>query len=231
MVNRNGLRSPCAMIRRAFASPVVVGLSGSACPVSGLAAGIQRAPVLAPIREVEARAVTARDVEGSVGAEGERAHRVTRVLLAPIVDQDLLRAGHGVSVCGQARETAADDAPVARRARWVRTGVAPGRGRPSDGRVERVEDVDVRSARRELRVQRKPEQPAVPEVVHLGRQVREQRRRGVAETVEDLDPAALLSDEDAPVRGELDRRWVGQSRDRHGLLEAGRQGDARSPAE
>jgi hypothetical protein len=61
--------------------------------------------------------------------------------------------------------------------------------------------------------------------VHVGRQVGEHRRGRVGEVVENLDPAALLGDEDAPVRRELqiDRRAEPAEDDL--LLEAGRQRD------
>ena len=49
-------------------------------------------------------------------------------------------------------------------------------------------------------MQREPEEAAVPEVVDLGPEIREDRRRRVAEVVEELDEAALLGDEDTPVR-------------------------------
>ena len=84
--------------------------------------GIARLPV---VDEVEARAVAAAHVERAVGAEGERADRVARELLAPVLDQHLLGAGHHVAGRLQAREPAADDAAVARRTRRQGSDVPP----------------------------------------------------------------------------------------------------------
>ena len=55
-------------------------------------------------------------------------------------------------------------------------------------------------------MQREAEQPAVPVVVDLGAQVREDRRSRRGEAVEDLDQPALLRDEDASIRREADGR-------------------------
>jgi hypothetical protein len=132
---------------------------------------------------------------------------MTRVLLAPVVDQHLLGAGHLVARGGQAGEASADDAAVASR---IPTGVAKRRRRAADRGVKRVEHVDIRSSRRETRIERKPEHPAIPVVVHVRPQIGEEVGRAVVEVAEDLDLAALLRDEDAPVGGELDRRWIGQ---------------------
>ncbi len=77
---------------------------------------------------------------------------------------------HGVAERRQARDAAGDDAAVDGVARRVRArvgdraGRAPGRRRAARLVVERVEDVDV-GLRREVRVQRQPEEAAVPEVV------------------------------------------------------------------
>jgi hypothetical protein len=60
--------------------------------------------------------------------------------------------------------------------------------------------------------------------VHVRPEVGEKVGRAVVDVTEDLDFAALLGDEDAPVGGELDRRWVGETRKRQGgFLEAPRQ--------
>ena len=132
-VKRNGLRKPCATIRRRFGSLLAIaGLPAAAAPVSGLtrriapsseavwaagrrkvwarsappcavggvsvgarriAARVDRAAVLAVVGPVERRAVARADVEHAVGAEVERADRVARILLAPVLDQHGLGAG------------------------------------------------------------------------------------------------------------------------------------------
>ncbi len=62
-------------------------------------------------------------------------------------------------------------------------------------------------------MERQAEEAAVPEVVHVGAEVGEDRRRRVAEAVEDLDQPALLGDEDAPVGREAHVRRVVQAGD------------------
>ena len=241
MVNRNGLRSPCATIRRAFGSGLPEsGFPAAAAPVSGfsrriapsrpvestvvrrswlrreppsavggvsararaarwIAARVDRASVLPPIGEREAGAVPSGDVERSVGAESERTYRVARELLAPVVDQHLLGAGHEVAVGSQLREPTADDTARAGR---VRAGVSERWRATADGSVERVEDVDKWPAGREPRVESEAEKTAIPEVVNVRREIRERVRRRVGEAVEDLDDAVFLSDEHPAVGDE-----------------------------
>ena len=169
-----------------------------------VAAGVERAAVLAVVDEVEAGSVAAAHVQGAVGAEVERADRVARILLAPVLDQHLLGPGHRVARGSEARDPPADDAPVVGRTRRAGTAVEGGaRGPPArcgatDCGVVGVEHIDV-GVRREVRVERQPQQPAVPEVVHLRPQVREDVRLHVRQRVEDLDETALLGDEDASV--------------------------------
>jgi hypothetical protein len=67
--------------------------------------------------------------------------------------------------------------------------------------------------------------------VHLRGEVGEEVRGTIAETAEDLDPAALLGDEDAAVSRELDRRRVRQAREDGGFLESRRQRTRARPAE
>ena len=60
-----------------------------------IAAGVLRVAALPVVGPVEARAVAAARVEGSVGAEDDAADRMARVLLEPVVDEDQLRVrGH-----------------------------------------------------------------------------------------------------------------------------------------
>jgi hypothetical protein len=89
-------------------------------PLPGAAAGVERVTILAVVGEVEASPVPAADVERSVGPECQVPDRVGGVLLAPVLDQYLLAAGHlvGVEVDLQAREAPADHAAV--------SAVAPG---------------------------------------------------------------------------------------------------------
>src|SRR5829696_8282444 len=76
----------------------------------------------------------------------------------------------------------------------------------------------------EVRIERHTEQSAIPEVVDVDVQVGEDVGRRVAQGVEDLDDAALLSDEDPTIAAETDNRWVGQAVESNRLLEPGGQG-------
>ena len=187
-------------------------------PTGRIAAGVERVTILAVVGEVEARPVPAADVQSPVGAEGQVSDRVGGVLLAPVLDQDLLASGHRVapgSAC-QPREAPAYHAAVRGCARGGGAGVgrdtrrAPARGRATDRGVVGVEDVNVGVAG-EVRGEGEPEQAPIPEVVDLGAQVGEGGGRGVREAVEDLDQAALLGNEDPSVLGELDVCGVGQA--------------------
>ena len=173
-----------------------------------IATGIHGTAVLAVVGEVEARAVAGGDVERAVGAEGQAPERVARVLLAPVLDQDLLGAG-GV----EAREPAGDHTAVAGGPwrRWAAVTPPWRRGRVAEHVVVRVEHVDERPAGGEARIEREAEHAAVPEVVHARAQVGVDRGGRVGDRVEDLDQAALLGDEDAPVRRESDPHRVGQA--------------------
>ena len=164
------------------------------------------------------------------------------VLLAPVVDEHLLRPGrHVARPRSQHREPAAHDASVARRARRRRARVARGartspdrRGAP-DRRVIRVEHVHLGRGR-EVRMDGEPEKAAIPHVVDVRPQVGEDRRGRIGQRIEDLDDAALLGDEDVAVRGEHQRGWVreGPARKRgvHDLVDKRRVdrggGDGRS---
>ena len=138
---------------------------------------------------------------------------MARELLAPIVDQDVLRPGHEVARGGQPGEPAADDAAVDGGANvggatvGRRAGHAPRRSGAADRRVKDVEDVDVRSGR-ELGVQDHILEAPIPVVVDLGPQVGEDVGRRVGQAVEDLDEARFLGHEDPPVRRELERDRV-----------------------
>ena len=193
-----------------------------------IAARVDRRAVLPVVDEVEAGAVPAAHVERAVGTEGQAADRVARVLLAPVLDQHLLRADHHVAGRLEPREAAGDHAAVGRRAGRRRAAIRgpahrpPARRRPADGGVEGVEDVDPR-VRREVRRERETEQSTVPEVVDLRPEVGEHGRRRVRQVVEDLDDAALLGHEDPAVWREAHRRGLGEPGEDDLLLEAGRQ--------
>ena len=214
------VRRSCA---RRLPPSAVGGVRTAPTPPGGSPHGFERAAVLAPVGEAEGGAVPGRRVEIAVRPELDLALRMARVLLAPVRDEHGLHAGRA-----HARETPRDDAAVDVAARGVRArvggraGGAPAGGRAADGRVVRVEDVDV-GIRGELRVERHPEQAAVPVVVHLRAQVRVGARRRVRQAVEDLDQAALLGDEDAPVRREADDHRVRKAGEDDLLLEARRQ--------
>ena len=77
-----------------------------------------------------------------------------------------------------------------------------------------------RTARREVRVEREPQQAAIPVVVDLRAQVDDLGRRRAGEAVEDLQQTALLGDEDAPVGREADVRRVCQTREDDRVREA-----------
>ena len=138
--------------------------------------GVDRVPVLPVVGEREAGSVAGTRVKRPVRAELDRSRRVARVLLAPVLDQHLLRAGHHVAARLESREASADHAAVGGRARGRGAGVPPTRRRARRAElvVVGVEDVDVRVGR-EVRVERHPEQAAIPEVVDVRREVRERR--------------------------------------------------------
>ena len=180
IVKRNGLRSPCAMIRRAFRSELPIsGLPGAAAPVAtsdrcgesrrrawsghrrwsadpdseshrprcgrvGVchpAPEVRRQP-LPVVDLIEARAVAAGDVQHPVRAEGERADRVARKLLAPVVDEHGLGARRSI----EPGESAAHATSRGGGAVGARVGVHAGRPvlgrRARDVRVVGVEDVE-----------------------------------------------------------------------------------------
>jgi hypothetical protein len=137
-------------------------------------------------------------------------------LLAPVLDEHTLAARDHPStgrVGGQPGEPAADDATLAGGAGRVGTAVIPP-GRRAAGPedvVVGVQDIHIGPGR-ELRVDRQPEHPPVPEVVHRrGETGAEHGRSGVRDAVEHLDLAALLADEHLAVGSELDVHRVGQA--------------------
>ena len=111
-----------------------------------LVAGVGRA-VLPVVDVVEARAVAAGDVEIPVAAEQQRADRVAGELLAPVVDEHLLAAGHDVPAELQSRHPPRHEAAVGGRAGRGRAAVVPGRRDAADRGVVRVQHVDVRARR------------------------------------------------------------------------------------
>src|SRR4029079_16966359 len=131
----------------------VLGAQGPAL-VRRIAAGVDRrdrpgaegAAFLARVGGVEAGAVTAGDVQRAFGPEREAPEGVTGVLLAPVLDEDVL-VGHGRAggVRREPREPARDHAAVGVAA-GVRRGarVAPPRsGWSAKLVVVRVQRVDV----------------------------------------------------------------------------------------
>ncbi len=130
-----------------------------------------RGAVLAVVGEREAGAVSTACVQHAVRSELDRADRVTGEHLTPVVDEHLLVDTR--TVRGQHRQPRTGLATLARRPGWRRTWVAGGAGGSplrrwsTDHSVVRVEDVNP-WIRREIGMQRKAEQPAIPEVVDLG---------------------------------------------------------------
>ena len=204
---------------------------GGAHATRRVTAGVDRASVLAPVGEVEARAVTGAGVEGARAPELDGADGVAGVLLAPVLDQHLLAARHRVPARRQPGQPPTDHAAVSRGARRGRAGVGVDAGsartRGGRGRAELVvigvEDVDIR-VRGEPRVQRHAQQAAVPEVVDVGIEVGEDVGRRVGQGVEDLDHAALLGHEHPAVGREPKGCRVRQAAEHDGLGEAGRGG-------
>ena len=132
-------------------------------------------------------------------------------LLAPAVDQGLLGGRHPAGAHREADQPTADQAAVGVRTRARRADVVPARRAAARDGVTRIQDVHV-GAGREVRVERHPEQTAVPVVVDLGREVGEDRRGRVRDAVEDLDDPGLLRDEHAAVIGEPQRGRQGHPR-------------------
>ena len=117
-------------------------------------------------------------VERAVRPEGERADGVAGKLLRERVEQDALGRLHGPRRRGvQPRDPPAHGAAGVVRP-WRRRAIVHPRwhGRARAGRVlvERIQDVDVRP-RRERRIELHAEEAAVPVVVHLRTEVREDR--------------------------------------------------------
>ncbi len=192
-------------------------------------ARVDRVAVLAPVCEVEARPVASAHVEGTVRAECELADGVTRVLLAPVLDEHLLGpVGNAVRPERDSRQAAADHAAVSRGAWRSRAGIredarrAPPGGQRADRRVVRVQHVE-EALGRVVRVDCHPEHPAVPEVVGVRAQVDRRRRRAVVQAVERLDATVLLGDEHAAVGGKPHGRRVREPREDRRLLEVGLQ--------
>ena len=92
--------------------------------------------------------------------------------------------------------------------------------------VEAVGDVDV-GLGGVVRVDRQPDQAAVPEVVRLPAHVDDLLGRRVPDPVEALDGAALLGDEDVAVGREAHRDRLHEPAERGRVGEAGRHGGAR----
>src|SRR5207247_4150306 len=88
-----------------------------------------------------------------------------------------------------------------------------------------VQDIDiwpVAGPTGEARIKGQAKQASVPEVVDIGGEVAEHRRRRVGQVVEYLDVPALLGDEDAPVSRKPDRRRVRQAGPDDAFLESDR---------
>ena len=147
---------------------------------------------------------------------------MARILLAPVVDEHLLRDGGRCP--SDVRESRQSPGHHATRVRRVGAVVVEDGRSSARRRVVGVEDVQ-RVGGREVRVQRHPQQPTVPEVVHLGTQVGHDVRRGVGQTRVGLDDAALLRNEDSPVGRERHREWLREPTEYDVLAEVGRQGD------
>ena len=80
-----------------------------------IAARIDRIPVLPEVDEVEARPVASGHVQRAVRTELDRAHRMTRILLTPVLDEHLLGPRHHIAVRPETRQPPAHDATVVGR--------------------------------------------------------------------------------------------------------------------
>ena len=181
-----------------------------------------RPPELAIVGIVEARAFPCADVEHAVGSEPQVAQRMAWELLAPVVDEHLLGAGHHVAQGLEPREAAADDAAVRGGAGVRRAAVGPERCHAPDRRVVCVEHVDVRIGGK-VWGEGDAHQPAVPEVVDVRAQVGKQGRRNVRQAAIHEDPTALLRDEDPTVVGETHAHRVCESAQCDRVREVGGQ--------
>ena len=192
-----------------------------------IAARVERHAVLAVVDEVEARAVAAADVERAVGAEVDRADRVARELLAPVLDQHLLGPVHDVAATPSA-------ARAARRRRSRRPWRPAASARSVVRRSAPPAALCRRSARRACRGRRRTASREVrdaaparaardPRSCARWSQIGERRRGRVGEVVEHLDQTALLGDEHAPV-GRERRPSAAQAAEDGALLEPGLQG-------
>ena len=189
-------------------------------PARRVAAGVDRAAVLAVVDEVEAGAVAAAGVERAVGAELQGADRVAGVLLAPVLDQHLLGAGHHVAGGLQARQAPADHAAVGGRAGRGRAGVgvdagaspsaAP--GRPSRARGRRCRGRRRRGRRGSSGARAMPSSPRSQKLWTLA--FRSAKTSGVVSVRESktLMTPALLGHEDPPVGGEADGGGIASAR-------------------
>ncbi len=95
-----------------------------------------RTAVLPVVGEREARAVSAACVRAPVGAELDGPDGVARVLLAPVLDQYLLGAGHHVAGRLETREASADHAAVGGGPGRRRARVSPARRRARASRAD-----------------------------------------------------------------------------------------------
>ena len=120
---------------------------------------------LAPVGGVEVRPVAAAHDQGAFRVEDDVAHGVAGVLLAPVLDQHAL-----AGAVGQNRQAAAHDATVLGAAGWFGAPVTPARRRAADERIVRVGEVHA-AVVDEVGVERHPQEPAVPVVVDLCRDV------------------------------------------------------------
>src|SRR4051794_41031552 len=155
-----------------------------------IAAGVRGAAALTVVCVREARPVAPTRVQRSVRPERNRADRMARELLTPVLDENLLRSCHSVSRCLEPTQASAHDAAISHRAWRSRTRIARrrlliSRVRPPLRRTARIpEDVVVRVEhvhvwpRREARVELHPEEAAIPEVVDVARRSRVHRTFG-----------------------------------------------------
>src|SRR6266513_1221777 len=110
-------------MRRAFGSvDEPNGLSGRPAPVAGSMRRIAPSSVAGPLarrtlwlRSAPPCAVGA--VSGVPAGEEQRPDRVARELLAPVVDQHLLGAGHDIAAGLKPRDASGDEAAVSGRTR------------------------------------------------------------------------------------------------------------------
>ena len=159
-----------------------------------VATGIHRRAELAVVGR-HLCAVAAARIQTAIRAELQRTHRVSRELIAPVVDENPFRL-QPIPADRQPRQSATGHAAIDIRARGSRAGVlqhawcTPRRRCPADRRVVAVEHIQIR-LRRITGIDRHPQQAMISRAVDLGAQVGNHPRLA-AERLVEQDPSALF---------------------------------------